>query len=360
MSIKVAGVSGENLTAGETNHDFVLNSHPVMMVGRTKEFLELLQAVEAGGGKEALFFVSHPQAAAVALASRQHATSHLEIPYWSTTPYLFGAGRAVRYIARPVPPRTTPLPHPLTDNYLHERLMAHLEREDARFDFVCSFRPTAGRCPSRTRASNGTSMTRHIGWSRTSASLLKRSTPTAGRARRPASKCRSIPGTRCRITGRSATSIAPGARSTRRWPRFVASDDRNAMAARRDSTGTGRHFMADEYEGDAFISYAHLDNVELNEGPAGWVTNLQRALAARVAQWYGAESHIWWDPKLQGNDYFADTLDQRLQRVRRSSRSCRRGMSSRNGAVTRSRRSARRPKSRAASASTTRHASSRC
>src|SRR5688500_9613376 len=74
--------------------------------------------------------------------------------------------------------------------------------------------------------------------------------------------------------------------------------------------------MAHEYEGDAFISYAHLDNVELDEGRGGWVTNLQRALEARVAQLYGAESHIWWDPKLQGNDYFSDTLEQRLQRVK--------------------------------------------
>jgi hypothetical protein len=74
--------------------------------------------------------------------------------------------------------------------------------------------------------------------------------------------------------------------------------------------------MATEYEGDAFISYAHLDNVELDEGRGGWVTNLQRALEARVAQLYGAESHIWWDPKLQGNDYFSDTLEQRLQRVK--------------------------------------------
>ena len=28
------------------------------------------------------------------------------------------------------------------------------------------------------------------------------------------------------------------------------------------------------------------------------------------------ESRIWWDPKLQGNDYFSDTLEQRLQRVK--------------------------------------------
>jgi len=70
-----------------------------------------------------------------------------------------------------------------------------------------------------------------------------------------------------------------------------------------------------EFEGDAFISYAHLDNVELIEGHKGWVSNLHRALEVRVAQLLGKQPHIWRDPKLQGNDSFADTLIARLQHV---------------------------------------------
>jgi len=69
------------------------------------------------------------------------------------------------------------------------------------------------------------------------------------------------------------------------------------------------------FEGDAFISYAHLDNVELIEGHRGWVSNLHRALEIRVAQLLGKEPRIWRDPKLQGNDYFEDTLIERLRRV---------------------------------------------
>jgi hypothetical protein len=85
--------------------------------------------------------------------------------------------------------------------------------------------------------------------------------------------------------------------------------------------GTGRRIcraphMSIPFEGDAFISYAHLDNVELVEGHKGWVANLHLALEKRVAQLYGEEPRIWWDPKLQGNDYFADTLVERLQRVK--------------------------------------------
>jgi hypothetical protein len=69
------------------------------------------------------------------------------------------------------------------------------------------------------------------------------------------------------------------------------------------------------FDGDAFISYAHLDNAELIEGHKGWVANLHRALEIRVGQLLGKAPHIWRDPKLQGNDFFADTLVERLRRV---------------------------------------------
>jgi hypothetical protein len=69
------------------------------------------------------------------------------------------------------------------------------------------------------------------------------------------------------------------------------------------------------FEGDAFISYAHLDNVQLIEGSKGWVTNLHRALEVRVGQLLGKQPQIWRDPKLTGNDVFAETLIERLRRV---------------------------------------------
>src|SRR5262245_44967206 len=147
MSIKVLGVAGENLTQGETTQDFVLNSDPVVMVGRSADFLDLLRAHEEGGLKQAAFFARHPHAAAIALASRQHTTSHLEISYWSTTPFLFGPRRAVKYIARPVSNHVTPLPDPLTDNYLHDRLAAHLASREALFDLMVQFRADPERMP---------------------------------------------------------------------------------------------------------------------------------------------------------------------------------------------------------------------
>jgi hypothetical protein len=69
------------------------------------------------------------------------------------------------------------------------------------------------------------------------------------------------------------------------------------------------------FDGDAFISYAHLDNLELIEGRKGWVANLHRALEIRIGQLLGKTPHIWRDPKLQGNDFFAETLIDRLGHV---------------------------------------------
>jgi hypothetical protein len=66
---------------------------------------------------------------------------------------------------------------------------------------------------------------------------------------------------------------------------------------------------------DAFISYAHMDNVGLMEGHQGWISNLHRALEVKVGQLLGKQPQIWRDPKLQGNDMFADTLLERLRHV---------------------------------------------
>lgn len=147
MSIAVHDVQGDHLTAGSARHDFVLNSHPVMMAPNTREFFNLLRAAEAGGARRALYFLLHPTAARVAFASRQNHASHLEIPYWSTTPYLFGTGRAVKYIVQPISTPRTPVPNPLTDTYLHDRLRAHLRESDANFDFLIQFQTDARRTP---------------------------------------------------------------------------------------------------------------------------------------------------------------------------------------------------------------------
>lgn len=63
-----------------------------------------------------------------------------------------------------------------------------------------------------------------------------------------------------------------------------------------------------EFEIDVFVSYAHIDDQVLGEGQTGWISSFHRALEIRLAQLLGQQPRVWRDPKLQGNDVFADTL----------------------------------------------------
>jgi hypothetical protein len=147
MSVRVLGVGGPNLTPGTTAQDFILNSHPVMMVPGAREFLDLLEANEAGGFRRIRYFLTHPRALRIGAASRTNPTCHLDLSYWSTTPYLFGPGRAVKYIVAPSSERRSPKPPALTDTYLREAMRTRLAEADATFDFLIQLQTDGRRMP---------------------------------------------------------------------------------------------------------------------------------------------------------------------------------------------------------------------
>lgn len=70
-----------------------------------------------------------------------------------------------------------------------------------------------------------------------------------------------------------------------------------------------------KFENDIFVSYAHIDDQPLVEGQKGWISSFHRVLEIRLGQLLGRQPRIWRDPKLQGNDIFADRLVERLPRV---------------------------------------------
>jgi len=70
-----------------------------------------------------------------------------------------------------------------------------------------------------------------------------------------------------------------------------------------------------DYEDDIFISYAHNDNQALMEGQRGWVDVFHQALERRLQVHLGAKPSIWRDPRLQGNEYFADSLVEQIPKV---------------------------------------------
>ena len=67
------------------------------------------------------------------------------------------------------------------------------------------------------------------------------------------------------------------------------------------------------FEHDVFISYAHIDNESPTPDGTGWVSSFHRAVEVRVAQLLGARPSVWRDPKLSGNDVFAETLVDELR-----------------------------------------------
>lgn len=69
------------------------------------------------------------------------------------------------------------------------------------------------------------------------------------------------------------------------------------------------------FENDIFISYAHIDNEALTKGQEGWISDFHHGLEIRLAQLRGEKPKIWRDLKLQGNDYFGDTIVERFPKV---------------------------------------------
>lgn len=110
-----------------------------------------------------------------------------------------------------------------------------------------------------------------------------------------------------------------------RWDREPPDDELNRLvdsisAVVSSSSSTPSVLVSDSpaarpFEIDVFISYTHLDNIELTEGGTGWVADLGRALEIRLARLLGRKPVVWVDPQLQGNDTFAETLIDRLGRA---------------------------------------------
>src|SRR5688572_1267621 len=70
-----------------------------------------------------------------------------------------------------------------------------------------------------------------------------------------------------------------------------------------------------KYANDLFLSYRHLDNKPLTSEKEGWITRLHRDLSTRVAQYLGEDVEVWRDCRLQGNEYFSDTIEETVSGV---------------------------------------------
>lgn len=144
MSIKLMNVGQPTLVddQGQQNQDFVLVSNTILVAGKPQTFMRLLQASMEGGIFAFFFnpFDLHLKEFRNALKARAHHTNHLDIGYWSATPYAFGPGQAVKYETMPCAGSVSDvMPDPLTPNYLREGIKKRLANGQACFDFKVQF-----------------------------------------------------------------------------------------------------------------------------------------------------------------------------------------------------------------------------
>lgn len=122
--------------------DFVLLSSPVMPLGTVAMFRDAVYyTIESSPVLMAAKFAITGRAGALLglLGLRISPNSLLDIRYWSTTPYLFGKGRAVKYSLLPTSTHRSKNSDATGDSYLSEAMQKHLNRHSASFDFCIQF-----------------------------------------------------------------------------------------------------------------------------------------------------------------------------------------------------------------------------
>lgn len=139
IGIKLLATRGKAARAGVApGQDFVLMDSPAMPLGTVALFRDAIYyAIESSplllGAKWLLTGNAGVMLGLLGLLGRPN--SPLDCRYWSTTPYLLGKERAVKYALVPTSRHRSPRPDAYSEAYLTDALEAHLSRYVASFDF---------------------------------------------------------------------------------------------------------------------------------------------------------------------------------------------------------------------------------
>jgi hypothetical protein len=136
MAIKLMGVAGEKLIDAQCgSHDFILINPPMFIAKDVQEFNDFLKVLMGSLWQKIFFFLSHWRLTWNLLRSLKRIANPLQINYHSTTPYLLGAGQAVKYAAHPRNFIADTIPSPAPANFLRDAMKTQISQDDAYFDF---------------------------------------------------------------------------------------------------------------------------------------------------------------------------------------------------------------------------------
>jgi hypothetical protein len=148
MAIKLMGVEGEKLLDAEKNEqtqDFILCSNPAFFTSDVKEFDNLIVALTGSTLGMVWYFLTHWKMDWILFKAMKKIANPVQIRYWSTTPYLFGKGAAVKYSAIPRLTSLDTIPDNPGHDYLRTALAQFLEKGGASFDFAVQFQTDADK-----------------------------------------------------------------------------------------------------------------------------------------------------------------------------------------------------------------------
>lgn len=149
MAIKLMGVPGEKLLEQQKHaqtQDFILISTDVFVTRDVAQFDDLIKAMTGSLWAKVWFFGLHWRVIRNLVRSMRKFANPLQIRYFSTTPYLFGA-TAAKYSAIPRIDRPDTVPLNPADDYLRTAMVNQLAREEAVFDFAVQLQTDAQAMP---------------------------------------------------------------------------------------------------------------------------------------------------------------------------------------------------------------------
>lgn len=137
-AIKLINIKGNKLNTPDGNRssqDFVVISTPVFVTRDVREFYHLIEALVAGKPALLWHFLRHPRSLWNFLCSNKTHYSPLNIRYWSTTPYLLGADKVVKYSLIPQTKSPAKREPSAGDDFLRRNMVDQLSQRDYLFDF---------------------------------------------------------------------------------------------------------------------------------------------------------------------------------------------------------------------------------
>ena len=144
IAIKLLGVPGEKILNEKrhaTTHDFLLMSSETFFSKNIKQFAPLLHAVTTGDRKKLVkYALGHIKVISRFSKSKVKCGNPMEIPYWSTQPYRFGAPEnAVKYYLKPSEDNILVTANLEEDDFMRINMGQTLNDHAAEFDFFIQF-----------------------------------------------------------------------------------------------------------------------------------------------------------------------------------------------------------------------------